>query len=123
MSDRVSTIRFKVEGIQGTANAIQQLAREIQASQVAINRAAKVQAQALAGGDAEAIRKSSELVVAARQRQNRVLADADYAATHTRFEVEKRMLDRTLAELLPVLATALAQSRYAQHRLEWLVED
>jgi len=32
-------------------------------------------------------------------------------------------LDRTLAELLPVLATALAQSRYAQHRLEWLVED
>lgn len=32
-------------------------------------------------------------------------------------------LDRTLAELLPVLAGALAQSRYAQHRLEWLVED
>ncbi|MBK6436991.1 MAG: 23S rRNA (adenine(2030)-N(6))-methyltransferase RlmJ [Rhodanobacteraceae bacterium] len=32
-------------------------------------------------------------------------------------------LDRTLAEILPMLATTLAQSRYAQFRLEWLVED
>ena len=32
-------------------------------------------------------------------------------------------LDRTLAEILPTLATALAQSRYAQFKLEWLVED
>jgi 23S rRNA (adenine2030-N6)-methyltransferase len=32
-------------------------------------------------------------------------------------------LDRTLAELLPVLGGALAQSRFAQQRLEWLVED
>jgi 23S rRNA (adenine2030-N6)-methyltransferase len=32
-------------------------------------------------------------------------------------------LDRTLAEILPTLATTLAQSRYAQFRLEWLVED
>ena len=32
-------------------------------------------------------------------------------------------LDRTLAEILPTLATTLAQSRYAQFKLEWLVED
>ncbi len=32
-------------------------------------------------------------------------------------------LDRTLAEMLPTLATTLAQSRYAQFKLEWLVED
>lgn len=32
-------------------------------------------------------------------------------------------LDRTLAEILPTLATLLAQSRYAQFKLEWLVED
>ncbi len=32
-------------------------------------------------------------------------------------------LDRTLAEILPTLATTLAQSRYAQFRLEWLAED
>ncbi|HWT17162.1 MAG TPA: 23S rRNA (adenine(2030)-N(6))-methyltransferase RlmJ [Patescibacteria group bacterium] len=32
-------------------------------------------------------------------------------------------LDRTLADMLPTLATTLAQSRYAQFRLEWLVED
>lgn len=32
-------------------------------------------------------------------------------------------LDRTLAEILPTLATTLAQSRYGQFKLEWLVED
>jgi 23S rRNA (adenine2030-N6)-methyltransferase len=32
-------------------------------------------------------------------------------------------LDRTLAEILPTLAMTLAQSRYAQFKLEWLVED
>ncbi len=32
-------------------------------------------------------------------------------------------LDRTLTEILPTLATTLAQSRYAQFKLEWLVED
>ncbi len=32
-------------------------------------------------------------------------------------------LDRTLAEILPTLATTLAHSRYAQFKLEWLVED
>lgn len=32
-------------------------------------------------------------------------------------------LDRTLAEILPTLALTLAQSRYAQFKLEWLVED
>lgn len=31
-------------------------------------------------------------------------------------------LDRTLADILPMLASVLAQSRYAQSRLEWLVE-
>ena len=32
-------------------------------------------------------------------------------------------LDRTLAEIMPVLGAALAQSRYSEERLEWLVED
>ena len=32
-------------------------------------------------------------------------------------------LDRTLGECLPVLAQHLSQSRFSQHKLQWLVED
>jgi 23S rRNA (adenine2030-N6)-methyltransferase len=32
-------------------------------------------------------------------------------------------IDRAIGECLPVLAHHLAQSRFSQHRMEWLVED
>ncbi len=32
-------------------------------------------------------------------------------------------IDRSIGECLPVLAQNLAQSRFSQHRMEWLVED
>lgn len=32
-------------------------------------------------------------------------------------------IDKTLEECLPVLAKSLAQSRFSEHRLEWLVEE
>ena len=88
MADKVSTIRFKVEGSQA-ATDVEKLARTIQAQELRVSRAT------LKAQTADTL-ESQQKLFNEKAKMERLYSDVAFAASHTRAEYDLMVFDRTL---------------------------
>lgn len=123
MADRVSIIRFKIDGIQGASSAIEQFSRQVVSQQAIMERSAKAiqqiqLGQALPGADLGKLQanldKQQSIHAAAEQKVQQAISDIQFKAGNDRFAVEQRLLDRTRDERIKQISAAVPEAQRPQ---------